>query len=340
MLLADSFRRRPAASKRAGAFVESRAREMRREFVRRRWRGMALVAFVSITPAVAVAFSLEHGVMRGLLLGVVTTLVACMLTGGVVVLSGSANVTLGAWAEQATAEALEPVLRHGYRVVHHAGLEYGDIDHFLVGPGGVYVLETKWSSREWRLDRDSYARRALDQVRQEAARVELWLRTVRRVPVQAALVLQGAASRGLPAESRVRRSPEGVLVIAGDELEKWALRLPRTNLSNDDIAAITSAMEQQVSKRDLLEPLPSRSLHRAFSDSFTAIVVGFAAFYLPAVAHAWGDTGSLLATGTIACVAVALRRIGAARWSSTAALASCAFWGIVIGATGVVRLVH
>jgi hypothetical protein len=312
---------------------------MRRDFIRREWRGMAGVGVSALAPAVALAFLFERGVMRGLVLGTATAIVACMLTGGVVVLSGSATVTLGAWAEEATANALEPLLAHGYRAVHHAGLSFGDIDHFLVGPGGVFVLETKWSSRPWDLDKDPYARRAAQQVQRESKLVAHWLRAIRPAAVQPVLVLQGAAARALAEGSRVRRSRDDVLVVAGDALQKWALGLSRAALTDDDVDVIASAMEQQVSKRDAIEPPSPRSLQTVFSQALIAVVVGFVAFYLPAAAHGLGDLGTVAATAGIAAAAVVARSRNAWRWAATAALASCAFWTVILLATGVMDLV-
>jgi hypothetical protein len=326
--------------KRAGLFVEGRARQMRRDFVRRQWRGMTVVAVVSLTPAVASAALTKNDTLRGLVLGAAIATVMCLLTGGVVVLSGSATVTLGAWAEEATADALQPLLAHGYRVIHHAGLSYGDIDHFLVGPGGVFVIETKWSARGWDLEKDPYARRAVQQVKREASLVNHWLRPLRAVPVQAVLVLQGAASRGLPESARVRRSSDDVLVVAGDALERWSLGLSRAVLTEDDVDVIASAMEQQVSKRDALEPSVPRSLRAVLSQALVAVASGIAAFYLPAAAHRFGNMGTLVTTAAITAAAVMARSNGRWRWASTAALASCAFWAALLLITGAIQVPH
>ncbi|WP_206065021.1 nuclease-related domain-containing protein [Nocardioides sp. JQ2195] len=55
----------------------------------------------------------------------------------------------GADGEQATAEALEPLVAHGWVVRHDLawpGRPRANIDHVLIGPGGVFVIDTKnWS---------------------------------------------------------------------------------------------------------------------------------------------------------------------------------------------------
>jgi hypothetical protein len=50
----------------------------------------------------------------------------------------------GAEAEQRTAKALRPVTGSGWFAVHDVPCRLGNMDHVLVGPAGVFVLETKW----------------------------------------------------------------------------------------------------------------------------------------------------------------------------------------------------
>jgi hypothetical protein len=50
---------------------------------------------------------------------------------------------LGAEGEKATAKALRRLIRDGWTVVHDVDVGRGNLDHILVGPAGVFVLETK-----------------------------------------------------------------------------------------------------------------------------------------------------------------------------------------------------
>ena len=45
--------------------------------------------------------------------------------------------------ERKTEKALEPLERSGWRIVHDIESRYGNYDHVAIGPGGVFVLETK-----------------------------------------------------------------------------------------------------------------------------------------------------------------------------------------------------
>ncbi|MGA3007422.1 MAG: nuclease-related domain-containing protein [Opitutaceae bacterium] len=54
---------------------------------------------------------------------------------------------LGLYGEKAVAEALIPLLAEGYHIFHDVPCEYGDttfnIDHIVIGPSGVFCIETK-----------------------------------------------------------------------------------------------------------------------------------------------------------------------------------------------------
>jgi hypothetical protein len=49
----------------------------------------------------------------------------------------------GAEGERATAKALEPLHGDGWHVRHDLAARFGNIDHLAVGPGGVFLLDSK-----------------------------------------------------------------------------------------------------------------------------------------------------------------------------------------------------
>lgn len=68
----------------------------------------------------------------------------------VVVVSGSTHLMMGDLGEQWTREELEGLRRAGWRLVNGVRLRpAGDLDHVLIGPGVVVVVETKWGSADW-----------------------------------------------------------------------------------------------------------------------------------------------------------------------------------------------
>ncbi len=54
------------------------------------------------------------------------------------------RITLGERGERTVGKALEELEDEGYLAVHSILLGGCDIDHVLVGPGGVFVIETKY----------------------------------------------------------------------------------------------------------------------------------------------------------------------------------------------------
>jgi Nuclease-related domain len=49
----------------------------------------------------------------------------------------------GAKGEEQVGELLEGLTERGWQVVHDASLGRGNVDHILIGPGGVFTVETK-----------------------------------------------------------------------------------------------------------------------------------------------------------------------------------------------------
>jgi hypothetical protein len=59
------------------------------------------------------------------------------------------NWRTGARGEHRTAKALAPLRRDGWILLHdlpddHPGGRQGNLDHIAIGPGGVYLLDSKW----------------------------------------------------------------------------------------------------------------------------------------------------------------------------------------------------
>lgn len=145
-------RRRLAADDRAGRLARLRYREAYRAYLRAQWKVLLLggVLFLGVTAAVALV--VRAPIARGLIIGFGVTATAAALTHLVVLASGSAPLMMGELAEQWTAGHLRSLQASGWRVVNHFGLRVGDIDHVVIGPPGVFVVETKWSASAWTKD--------------------------------------------------------------------------------------------------------------------------------------------------------------------------------------------
>jgi hypothetical protein len=112
---------------------------------------------------------------------------------------------LGRDGERAVGQALEQLRRHGYRVFHDILGPSWNIDHVVIGPGGVFTVETKTLSKPLRgravirhegrtLKKGPFdLSNCLDQARAQAAYVDAWLKdaTGLRYSVQPTLVFPG-----------------------------------------------------------------------------------------------------------------------------------------------------
>jgi hypothetical protein len=94
-----------------------------------------------LLPGLAGIMLLPLPVMRAFLAGVLCTSAVAILVFWVVLASGSVPMMMGETAEQWTAAELRRIPGAGWRLVNGVRLGRGDIDHVLVGPGGLFVVE-------------------------------------------------------------------------------------------------------------------------------------------------------------------------------------------------------
>lgn len=262
----------------------------------------------------------------------------------VTVLTGSGPRSMGEAAEQWTAQELRPLLSHDWRLVNHLSLQNrGDIDHVLVGPGGLYVLETKWSASPYKISPpDSMTLSAAASASREAARLS------RAIPRKAAIdeaqplvVLWGAASEHLRDETgAVAIGSTDARVIAGHRLRDWALRRGRDVLTPEQVEAVWDELDRYARYTDEREPSVPGSISEALMSVTAAVGAGLATVLAIAEA-ARAPHGWILAISAAALLAVSsllLRRRVLARpflrpvltGTATAAAISGAIFAIAI----------
>jgi hypothetical protein len=157
---------------------------------RRGWRKVrgglltpAVAAIIGATLAVEIVSVVgENAIARAIglrtsdslsafMLGALVATTLLVLAGVVAALSGGVNWIIGSLAERWTAKALA-ALGPDWRVLHNLPFTEGtapytwsfDVDHVAVGPSGVLVVESKFSTNPIDLD----AKRLLKQVRDDA----------------------------------------------------------------------------------------------------------------------------------------------------------------------------
>ncbi|WP_223360619.1 nuclease-related domain-containing protein [Leifsonia sp. ZF2019] len=120
-------------------------------------------------------------------------------------------------------------LPDGWRVFHALPVGSGDadLDHLVVGPAGVFVIDTTHhrGARVWVAQRSMRVNGAtapsLRNADLEASRVRGLLATAGiQAPVRAVVAVVGAK------ELRIRQRPRSVEVVRGEELVSWLTRRP------------------------------------------------------------------------------------------------------------------
>jgi hypothetical protein len=161
-------------------------------------------------------------------------------------------------AEVATGQELNELGRIGYRVFHDLPFDNGryNVDHIVVGPGGVFVIESKGrahgASGGWTLRYDGESlefpgweeRKPMLQVVALANRAQAWLSLVTGEAVRAHPVLM------FPGWVVQRTSAEGITVLGGGELRAYFAGLePDPKMSDKLVQRV--AYELELRCRDL-----------------------------------------------------------------------------------------
>jgi hypothetical protein len=235
----------------AGRRAIAQARDRRREQSRRiGWRyipGIAVYCLVASALIVYMAWTMGSGAawfMCGAAVG------ASLLLLWIVVDSVEATrLEMGGYAEQFTEDELRKLRRAGWRVTSNIPFDNCDVDHVAIGPAGVVVLETKWTSGALFTERGqltSHGKAALDQVERNAEKI-------RRVLEQGGyargvdgcmVVVWGKKVPGCPFRVPGRRGS----MIDGDQLGEFLSSKP-TRLTPSDIDEAAAALDSWLGPR-------------------------------------------------------------------------------------------
>jgi Nuclease-related domain len=144
------------AQRRGGASARRRYREMRRAWRRRARRIFVtlwiLTATVLIMSVVISKIWPSWAYWSGFLTGCVMALTVALHQSPP---GWVENWQVGAWGEEWTAKEVAKLAAAGWVMLHDLRrIGGGNVDHVLVGPGGVFVLDSKNLDGEVRVDRD------------------------------------------------------------------------------------------------------------------------------------------------------------------------------------------
>jgi hypothetical protein len=253
--------------RRAGERLDKRAKELRAE--RRRLIGWRYIPGVLIYCAVCSVFIVylvwasdpEAAWMLAGFAGGVSLLFLYMATDTVSV----NRIESAAVAEWNTSNEVRKLHRKGWRIIDNLPMDGYDIDHIAIGPGGVVVLETKWTS-DGLIDEkgklNQYGHRAVDQAERNVPRINALLKgqgSEARV-AHACVVSWGMRSIPEPLTSKRR----GITVTDGAQLCAF-LTDRETIMSATDIEAAFAALNCYLTVR--LEDIRAKAATAAKSPS-------------------------------------------------------------------------
>lgn len=239
-LSADSPHTSPALSSqaRAGAHARREVRRLQKEWLKRSWR-IHLVLIGLGAALVALTHVLAPAALRQYLIGAIV--VSGVWWAYVLMLdsSGLAAKRSGIFAEEQTAAELTRLHRDGWRTANHVMLKWRDVDHAVIGPAGIFAIETKFRSSWSTVDVNSLARQARDDARQLAFRIDP------KKAASAIIVVWGPASREMPETIE----HDGVVFCRGSALIDHLKSLD-SGMQLTEIAEAFERLEQNIQRRD------------------------------------------------------------------------------------------
>lgn len=226
--------------------------------------------------------------------------------------SGVADTLMGLDAETSTSNIFKTLRRQGWVVANGLMTEKnGDIDHVVVGPAGILIVESKWSQHRWPMN-GYYNKRvsrtleeAVTQVLRNRADFELqFAKVLGDVVIQPVCVLWSSEDSSKDAESLQWGD---VSLVRGPALESWLKELSEVKLTQHEIDRLIREIEAHSNQRHL-EDLANSKSHRPTLSTFFmrsvltpifATIAGLlsALYGLLAIGHihpSWLFDGSLL----------------------------------------------
>lgn len=320
--------RRLAGDRRSGTFPRRIARRAQYDYLRSISGELVLLGLAVAALLAAVIWFIPSEFLRGLVAGAVTIGVTMSVWSFVVLATGTAPKMMGDLGEQWTASELRKLRRQGWFTVNHVLLLAAkDIDHVVVGPGGVLAVETKWTAYAWEGLSDERIRAAATTAREHATRLSNWqdlksLGLGRATPV---VVLWGSGAKDLPPVGET----DGVIVVAGPHAATWRRQLPSRGITSDRVNAAWDVLEAQCRRRDERDgvTVPPSPLEWV-TQLFLAVLAGCLSFALVAQVVAWSQS---LWAGLVCLTLTAASGVLALRWSATRLVAT----GWLTGAAGI-----
>jgi len=173
------------------------------------------------------------------------------------------DLRIGFAGEMAAGEELNRLMLDGYHVYHDFPAERFNIDHILVGPSGVYAVETKARSKGSGGNRKDEAKviydgqrlkfpswvttEPIEQAKAQAAWLSKWLSSAVGDPVKVSPMVT------IPGWFIERKSPNGIPVLNPKQVKAYLDAKKEELLSDTMIKRICHQLEQKCRDVDLLD---------------------------------------------------------------------------------------
>lgn len=267
----DRRMRSLASDERAGSAARRRAAELQLETLRRHRRIIPILSALYVVVASMIWFF--AGWIREFALGAWTASIVAMGHHVVWQLSGAANHELGALGEQWTAQALRELRPSGWRLINDIHFENWNIDHLLVGPGGIVVVETKTTSKSWTgREQQPWIVKGAEQAGRYSRSMRNYLRRYAGDAPVAGVVVLWPDRDEFPT-----REIDGVTVVGGRSLAAFIGSLPAGQLDEGGIDTVYDELGRYVAERDTRRLEDDGPAPRSFDDwnyEFLQLVTG------------------------------------------------------------------
>lgn len=184
--------------------------------------------------------------LRGFMAGVFTTTLVANIAYMMVVGTGTVPRLAGIEAEKSMARELRSLEKHGWTLVNHVLLEdgKGDVDHLLIGPAGLVVVETKWT-QTWS-DRAGWCIKISESTKRRTLVVSRKIAQL-KLPTHSIVAVWG------PATHMVSDSPDvnsKCSVLPGTKVVSHILALPVAETDASHFATARRNLDLYVAQRD------------------------------------------------------------------------------------------
>jgi len=322
--------RQLGSRERVAQFSRNQVWERVTRFIRANW---ILLLLVIILPSLVYSpfYFLIHGSSRWIIVGAAGISGPWTVVLMTILLSGVADPLMGLDAENSTADEIRRLRRKGWKFANGIKIKGNeDIDHLVVGPAGVLVVESKWSRHRWPIGARSLPfmsdqlTNAIEQVLRNRRNVTIQFAGVlENVPVQAVCVVWSSEDSSMdPPWIEI----QGAVIVRGPTFRNWLQSQKSEVLDETAVDRVWGRIEHQGSIRDdddlkksgIPRPTAGRILAEYFLAPFlgaTFVVYGMAAISL--VHQGWLDVASawvfitigLLTMKLAVAKAVLLRRL-------------------------------